>query len=517
MDPGPRGEGEAAIHGRPAPSDALTWHRRGLERCAPTSTARGRYHAAWLRHLGAPSDADAALLVSVVIPVRDGNRWIADAVESALVQTHPRVEVVVVDDGSVEPPERVLPSGDPRLRIRRQPPGGVASARNHGVREARGELVHFLDADDVLDGDAITRKIDALRRIPDAELCVSGYRVEEHGRDGPARHRPPPLGDALCPTRSLVAAAVRRYPFHTSTVLVPRFVLLDAGPMDEDLEQGEDARYWLRLGLRGTKVVAIDRALGTRRLVAGGLTADAVGQRAASARVQLLALLDLLGRPDLWVHVGAALRRLSHPSRRDLVRSSDDPRIERLRAGLLRRVAELGAEARALGLSGRPLAALLGAVAEEGLRERADRAAPDRLDGRLADAAAMAWSGSVPVGPHDVDLWLGHTCYRTRCSSAAALREVASEVERGLALGLLRPVVLGELAGRWPLASERRRWQLAARLAPWIGAGRATRAARLADTVAGACGRAAGAVRRRVRLRTRLAAVTARLRREGAR
>jgi hypothetical protein len=504
--------GPGGLLGRPGPGDGLSWHRSQLERGSRFLAARRAYHAAWIGHLAEPADASRLPLVSVVIPVRDGNTWVTDAVASALAQTHPRLEVVVVDDGSAVPPDRVLPRGDPRLRILRQPPRGVASARNLGVREARGELVHFLDADDVLDRDAIGGKLDAFRRIPDAELSISGYRVHAIGRRDLGSHRPPPLGDTLCPTRSLLATAVRRYPFHTSTVLVPRWVLLDAGPMDEDLEQGEDARYWLRLGLRETKVVAVDRVLGTRRIVSGGLTADAVTKREASARVHLLALHDLLGRPCLWIHVGAALRRLRHPSRWDVVRASDDSRVEILRDALVRRVAALGTEGRELAASARPVAALLREFAEAGLRERARSPVRDLLSGRLAEAAAEAWTASEPIGPRDVALWLEHTCYRRHCSSAPALRVLASEVEAGLRSGALPPVTIRQLALCWPLVTERRRWRLASRLRPWIGAAGAARAARLAEGVAAAGERAASAACGWVRVRTRLTAVAELLR-----
>ncbi|MDX1650764.1 MAG: glycosyltransferase, partial [Myxococcota bacterium] len=271
-----KGAWPADLVARPCPVSASAWHTEALRRTA--DPVRARYHRAWLRHLADPDDPDTAPLVSVVIPVRDGNAWIGDAVGSALRQTWRRTEVVVVDDGSSEPPDRVLPR-DPRLRILRQPPQGVARARNRGVREARGELVHLLDADDWLDPSCVARKVDALRRVPDADLCVASYRVVGAHREKSARtHHPPRLGDALCPTRDLLETVMRRYPFHTSTVLAARWRLLTTA-MDETLEHGEDARCWFRLAVDGAKVVALRRALGTRRFVPTGLTSRASAQR----------------------------------------------------------------------------------------------------------------------------------------------------------------------------------------------------------------------------------------------
>lgn len=87
--------------------------------------------------------------VSVIIPAYNAAAFVCEAVNSALAQTHPDVEVIVVDDSSTDDTPDVLARYGSRIRVHRQPNGGVSSARNTGASLATGDWVSFLDADDV--------------------------------------------------------------------------------------------------------------------------------------------------------------------------------------------------------------------------------------------------------------------------------------------------------------------------------------------------------------------------------
>src|SRR5688500_9583140 len=88
-------------------------------------------------------------LVSVVIPAYNYGHFVTEAVASALNQTHPHVEVIVVDDGSTDGTADILKPFGSRIRYIYQPNRGLSAARNTGIRAARGEWVAFLDADDL--------------------------------------------------------------------------------------------------------------------------------------------------------------------------------------------------------------------------------------------------------------------------------------------------------------------------------------------------------------------------------
>lgn len=112
-------------------------------------------------------------MVSVVMPAYNAARYIEEAIRSVLSQGWSNLEVVVVNDGSKDGTAAVVRAiADPRVRVIDQPNGGVSSARNAGIEEARGEFIAFLDADDALEPGAIEQKMEALLR-GDAEWAYS--------------------------------------------------------------------------------------------------------------------------------------------------------------------------------------------------------------------------------------------------------------------------------------------------------------------------------------------------------
>jgi Glycosyl transferase family 2 len=122
-----------------------------------------------------------APLVSVVIPCWNQAHYLGEAIESVLAQTHPRLELVAVDDGSGDNSYEVA-GRYPGVRRVRQPNRGVAAARNRGLAESRGEYVVFLDADDRLLPRAIEVGVRWLAAEPEAAFAAGMPR--DIGRDG---------------------------------------------------------------------------------------------------------------------------------------------------------------------------------------------------------------------------------------------------------------------------------------------------------------------------------------------
>jgi glycosyltransferase involved in cell wall biosynthesis len=115
-------------------------------------------------------------LVSVIVPVHRGERFLAAALDSVEAQTHPRVETIVVDDGSPDASAEIA-AARPHVHLVRQAHAGVAAARNAGLAVARGELVAFLDQDDAWMPEKLARQAAFLAAHPDTAIALSHMEV----------------------------------------------------------------------------------------------------------------------------------------------------------------------------------------------------------------------------------------------------------------------------------------------------------------------------------------------------
>lgn len=195
-------------------------------------------------------------LVSVVIPAYNAASYIARAVDSVLAQTYPWREILVVNDGSTDATARVLAAYGDAIQALHQANAGAGSARNRGLRAARGEFVAFLDADDRWLPDKLARQVKTLTANPSIGFCSTRTRVETP--DG-AR-----LNDWSCPVpdKTVLHALFLNpgaIPGSASGVMVRRRLFEEVGLFDEHLRQ-EDTDLWFRLAA-ATGYACIDEPL----------------------------------------------------------------------------------------------------------------------------------------------------------------------------------------------------------------------------------------------------------------
>jgi glycosyltransferase involved in cell wall biosynthesis len=120
-------------------------------------------------------------LISVVVPVFNGERYLEKTLRSALAQTYQPLEVVVVDDGSTDGTSDIIAAiaaSDSRLRPFRKEKGGVAAARNYGISQARGKLVAMLDADDLWHPEKVARQVAVMNSSSDNVGLVYCWAIE---------------------------------------------------------------------------------------------------------------------------------------------------------------------------------------------------------------------------------------------------------------------------------------------------------------------------------------------------
>ncbi len=210
-----------------------------------------------------------AVLVSVVITNHDYVRFVGAAIESALAQTHAPVEVVVVDDGSTDGSRELIARYGSRVRAVLQPNRGHESAVNAGFAASRGELVVFLDADDLLDPGALAAVVAEHQRMPLAKAHWPLREIDEHGRDRGMVDPPAELDEG-----DLLPRAAERGPgFYVTPPMsgnaFARPVLERILPMPEDLHLCADGYLYDLAPLFG-RVARLPRPLGALRKHASG-------------------------------------------------------------------------------------------------------------------------------------------------------------------------------------------------------------------------------------------------------
>lgn len=178
-------------------------------------------------------------LVSVVIPCFNQAHFLSEAIESVLGQAYPRIEVVVVDDGSADN-TGVVAGRYPDVRPLRQPNRGVAAARNLGLAESLGTFVVFLDADDRLLQHAVQVGIEALETRPRVAFAAGMSR--DIGEDGQViRGRQQPLV-----TQDHYAQLLEDcYIWSGSSVVYKRSAIEEVGGFNESLDAGDDYELYL--------------------------------------------------------------------------------------------------------------------------------------------------------------------------------------------------------------------------------------------------------------------------------
>jgi glycosyltransferase involved in cell wall biosynthesis len=186
------------------------------------------------------------MLVSVVIPNYNCSGFLPAALDSVFAQTYPDVEILVVDDGSTDDSLQVLGRYADRVRVLRQPNQGVSAARNHGIRESRGDLIAFLDADDLWDREKLAKQV-PLFANPNVGLvyCAVEY-IDEAGKSLGTNH----TGRRGRVLRSIALLEGTIVLAGGSTAVVRRECFDRAGGFDLEMSTAADWDMWRRVACR---------------------------------------------------------------------------------------------------------------------------------------------------------------------------------------------------------------------------------------------------------------------------
>ncbi len=194
-------------------------------------------------------------LVSCVVPVFNGERYLREALDSILAQTYRPLEIIVADDGSTDETPKIVAAFGNRLRYLRQGNQGPAAARNLGIRAATGEFIAFLDADDLWHAEKLERQMARFQVRPELDYCVTytqNFWVLELRLEA-ERYR-----------RNRVAQPLPGYV--TQTLFARRAVFDSVGLFNTALAHGDSTEWFLRAAEHGAVMELLPQVLTRRRL-----------------------------------------------------------------------------------------------------------------------------------------------------------------------------------------------------------------------------------------------------------
>ena len=226
------------------------------------------------------------VLVSIIIPAYNTAQFIHRAIESSLRQTHINIEIIIIDDGSEDDTletSQKYAEQDSRVKVFHQLHGGVSSARNHGIDEARGEYLFFLDSDDWLEDDTLEFLLEEQAKNPDkvitGEFCYISYDKKRRGifcrryQHLTNRTKIFTLEDSVYSLSSLgFAKTVAIKLFRTD--IVNKYNLR----FRETITRGEDQLFMFEYVCRCGGIVFLKKSLGNILLRPGSLTHTPIAQ-----------------------------------------------------------------------------------------------------------------------------------------------------------------------------------------------------------------------------------------------
>lgn len=211
-------------------------------------------------------------LVSVIIPVRNGLAFIDEAIASVLSQSFQDVEIVVINDGSTDGDYDALSTTDSRIRVLHLPGNGVSTARNLGMQAARGELIAFLDADDVWFPGKLAAQVRYMETHPEVGVVFGGFLKWTAGADGVFAPAAELMRDCSALERAEVVRSGWLYTrllmgllVGMNTAMVRRSVVQAIGGFNVSMRQGEDYDFWLKAS-RVAEMHALDGPVALYRI-----------------------------------------------------------------------------------------------------------------------------------------------------------------------------------------------------------------------------------------------------------
>jgi len=202
--------------------------------------------------------------ITVIIPAYNAAAFIKRSIDSVLTQRHSAQEIIVVDDGSTDGTGEIVKKYGQRVRYMYQENRGVSAARNRGIREASGEWIAFLDADDEWLPEKIHAQIELFRQFSHLKWGYANYLTNYSGKQwhkrsalpAPKQHYMEDYLDAYC----------KGFHAWTGTVMIHRSVFDTVGLFEPGMKRAQDNDLWFRIAYQFPQVGYIPQSLAVYHL-----------------------------------------------------------------------------------------------------------------------------------------------------------------------------------------------------------------------------------------------------------
>jgi len=192
--------------------------------------------------------------ISVIVPVYNRERYLAEAIESVFTQEYHQIEVIVVDDGSTDNSAEVANRFRSKVKYFYQHRSGASAARNRGAVLSKGQYLAFLDSDDVWKENKLAYQIEAFHNDPNLDI-VFGHVKQFYS---------PELDESMrrkihCPTEKMPG-------YYSSTMMIKRKSFFRAGTFETGLKIGEFIDWYLKAKEHGLKSIMLPDIVAKRRI-----------------------------------------------------------------------------------------------------------------------------------------------------------------------------------------------------------------------------------------------------------
>ena len=199
------------------------------------------------------------LLVSVIIPVYNCERYVAEAIESVRAQTYKPTEIIVVDDGSTDNSAKIIEQYLPSVQYAYQSHNGSGAARNHGIKLAHGNFFSFLDADDIWIKDKLSYQMEAFKSNSRLDMAF-GHVINFYSPDLPEHVK----NKIFCPSDKMPG-------FTAGTMLIKKESFVRAGAFETNWHLGEFIDWYIRAKECGLTSFMVPEVVLRRRLHADNM------------------------------------------------------------------------------------------------------------------------------------------------------------------------------------------------------------------------------------------------------